>query len=164
MSNDFLLYWLLFMYKNIFIQTGIYYMCVCVCDRRPGELIPVAELPLRPTAPAPHFCLQRRQPVSSFLRCCSLGPTSWGWPAGTRPPSPWRPWKKNTWPNGEVLVTVLFQPTEPSHTSYIWASVKTANTLHLSYVTTATRKRGMRWCVSYRNTMKEIPDMIRENL
>lgn len=135
-------------------------VCVCACVRRPGELISVAQLPLRPAAPAPHFCLQRRQPVSSFLRCCGLGPTSRGWPAVTRLPSPWRPWKKNTWPNGKVLVTVLFQLTEPSHTSYIWASVKNANALHLSYATTATRNRGRRWW-SYCNMLK---DMIRENL
>lgn len=84
------------LYSFIIFSVLIYenkHMCVCVF--RPGKLISMSQLPLRPAAPAPHFRLQRRQSVSRLLWCCSLVPTDRGWPAGTRLSSPWRPCKKN---------------------------------------------------------------------
>lgn len=122
-------------------------VCVCICVSRPGELISVAQLALRPAAPAPHFCVQRWQPISSLVQCCSLVLTSRRWPAGMRPPSLWRPWKENTQFNGNILVTVLFQRNVLSPNGYIWETVKNANALCLSYVTTDTTNRERGQCV-----------------
>lgn len=44
----------------------------------PGELIAVAELPLRAPTPAPDFCVKRRQPIIFLLLRCRLGLTTRG--------------------------------------------------------------------------------------
>lgn len=90
------------MSKNTSLHKQRGTMSVCIYVSRPGELISVAQLPLRPAAPAPHFGVQRRQPVVSLLRCCRLGLTSGKWPAGTSPLPPRRPCAGETLSNMQV--------------------------------------------------------------
>lgn len=71
--------------RRIFVNKW-FTMNVCICVLRPGELISMTQLPLRPTAPAPYFCVQRWQPIIILLLLyCLLDLANRRWPAGTKP-------------------------------------------------------------------------------
>lgn len=71
----------------------------CSFAVRPGELISMAELPLRAPTPAPDLCVKRWQPIIFLLLRCRLGLTTRGFQVCASTLSPWRPWKKKKHPH-----------------------------------------------------------------
>lgn len=116
-------------------------MSVCIDASRPGELISVAQLPLRPAAPAPHFSVQRRQPVVSLLRGCRLGLASGRRPAGTRPLPPRRPCAGDT-----QMETSWYHRCSTQRTIAIQATFETLSNMqvcHLPCMASATNRENV---------------------